>query len=129
LGSPNAQSYMDLIRTRAGLASVPPTLDNIKTERRYELAFEGIRYWDLLRWYGVEAGEIIHQNETGATIFNKGVQTTIDQDRTPTLFTNIPNRVRATGGFTMIPQDQIDLSNALKQNPGWTNPGEYMYEF
>lgn len=129
LGSSNAQAYMDAVRTRSKLPSVAPSIENIKLERRYELAFEGQRYFDLLRWYGKEAGVTIKANSTGAEIYNKGVKTTIDQDRAPALFSNIDGRVRATGGFNMIPQDQIDLSKALKQNPGWTAAGEFMYEF
>ena len=30
-------------------------MDNIKNERRHELAFEGVRYFDLLRWHDAEA--------------------------------------------------------------------------
>lgn len=128
LGSGRAQQYMDAIRTRAGLPSVAPTLENIQQERRYELAFEGIRYFDLLRWYGKEAGVQIKQNETGAAIFNIGVRTTINQDRGANYFETIDQRVRDTGGFLMIPQDQIDLSKGvLKQNPGWVNAGDYMF--
>jgi hypothetical protein len=133
LGSARAQEYFDKVRGRGVpsyvAGSLAPTLDNIKKERRYELAFEGVRYWDLLRWYGVDAGDVIHQNESGAKIYNIGVETTINQDRSPALFSNVPTRVRNTGGFNMIPQDQIDLSNALVQNPGWLNPGEYMFQF
>jgi hypothetical protein len=133
LGSPNAQTYFDKVRGRAVpgyvAGSVAPTLDNIKIERHCELAFEGIRYWDLLRWYGPDAGNIIKANKTGAVIYNAGEKTTIDQDRTPSLFSNIPARVKNTGGFNMIPQNQMDLSKSLKQNPGWSNAGEYMYQF
>lgn len=130
LGGSNAQSYLDAVRTRAGLPSVAPTLDNIKAERRFELAFEGIRYFDLLRWYGTDAGTIIQQNETGATIYNIGLANTIDNDRSdPTLFGKIPQRVKDTGGFLMIPQDQIDLSSVLKQNPGWLNASDYLFSY
>lgn len=128
LGSARAQEYMDAVRTRAGLPSVAPTLENIQQERRYELAFEGIRYFDLLRWYGKEAGAVIKQNETGATIYNMNTRTTINQDRGANYFETIDARVRNTGGFLMIPQDQIDLSEGvLTQNPGWVNAGEYMF--
>jgi hypothetical protein len=130
LGSAQAQVYMDAVRTRAGLPSVAVNLDNIKKERHYELAFEGIRYFDLLRWYGKDgAGDIIKANKTGAVIYNQGLKTTIDQDRGAGFIGNIPQRVKVTGGFLMIPQDQIDLSTVLKQNPGWTVPGEYAFEF
>jgi len=128
LGSARAQQYMDAIRTRAGLSSVAPTLENIQQERRYELAFEGIRYFDLLRWYGKDAGVVIKQNESGAVIYNIGIRTTINQDRGANYFETIDKRVRDTGGFLMLPQSQIDLSKGvLKQNPGWENAGEYMF--
>lgn len=44
-----AQTCLDQIRTRAGLASVPVTLDNIIQERRVEFIGEGKRYYDLVR--------------------------------------------------------------------------------
>lgn len=44
-----AQSYLDKVRARVGLASVPATLDNIYNERRLELATEGHRWYDLVR--------------------------------------------------------------------------------
>ena len=49
LGSPNAQTYLDRVRRRAGLPSVPATLDNIIRERAWEVLGEGKRYWDLIR--------------------------------------------------------------------------------
>ena len=105
LGSTNAQSYMDQIRSRAGLASVPPTLDNIKRERRHELAFEGLRYFDLLRWHDAEAA---FATATGFTVWTGNVEetysVTFDPDKT----------------FLKIPESQIRLSNGtLEQNPGW----------
>ena len=44
-----AQSYLDKVRARVGLPSVPATLDNIYNERRLELATEGHRFFDLVR--------------------------------------------------------------------------------
>jgi len=44
LGSGNAQTYLDRVRERVGLLSVPATLENIFKERRLELSLEGIRY-------------------------------------------------------------------------------------
>ena len=44
------------------------------------------------------------------------------------VFGDIEKRVNDTGGFLMIPDDQIQLSNGkLVQNPGWTNSSETMY--
>ncbi len=45
-----AQDYLDRVRARVGLSPVPVTLDNIKKERRLELATEGHRWFDLVRW-------------------------------------------------------------------------------
>jgi starch-binding outer membrane protein, SusD/RagB family len=45
----SAQSYLDKVRARVGLPSIPATLDNIYNERRLELATEGHRWYDLVR--------------------------------------------------------------------------------
>lgn len=51
LGSgPRAQALLDAVRARVGLGSIPVTLDAIKHERRMELAGEGHRFFDLVRW-------------------------------------------------------------------------------
>jgi starch-binding outer membrane protein, SusD/RagB family len=44
-----AQNYLDMVRARVGLSSIPATLDNIYAERRLELACEGHRWFDLVR--------------------------------------------------------------------------------
>ncbi len=44
-----AQGYLDQVRARVGLPSIPATLDNIYKERRLELATEGHRWFDLVR--------------------------------------------------------------------------------
>jgi hypothetical protein len=109
LGGSNAQSYLDQVRSRVGLPSVPATLENIKTERRHELAFEGVRYYDLLRWHD--------ETEAFGKIKNIPV---IDAGKNTTHTTAFRPE---TGGFLPIPNAQIILSNgALKQNPGWDVP-------
>lgn len=47
--SGEALSYLNMVRVRAGLASVPATIDNILQERHKEFVGEGKRYWDLVR--------------------------------------------------------------------------------
>ena len=48
--------YLNMIRKRAGLSEFPTTMskketfDAIELERRFELCFEGHRWFDLLRW-------------------------------------------------------------------------------
>jgi len=128
LGSPSAQEYMDRVRARVGLPSVPVNLDNIKKERHYELAFEGQRYFDLLRWYGEDAGTVIKQNMNYAEIYNMTIKTTINADRNNGYFDQIDQRVKNTGGFLMIPNDEIELSKGvLEQNPGWVNSSNTMF--
>ena len=45
-----AQALLDAVRARVGLTSVPVSLAAIKAERRLELAGEGFRFFDLVRW-------------------------------------------------------------------------------
>lgn len=53
LNKPNdAKDAINQIRTRAGIAPLEGniTMDQIRHERKVELAFENHRYWDLRRW-------------------------------------------------------------------------------
>lgn len=108
LGSSNAQSYYDQVRARAGLSSKPVNQANILAERRFEFAFEGLRYWDLLR-QGVS---------TAASAVS--VSTKVKNGGTEVTKTISGAKLTATRGFQIIPQSQISLSNGvLKQNNGW----------
>ena len=44
---------LNKVRARSHLAPVAYSLEAIKQERRWELAFESIRWWDILRWSGL----------------------------------------------------------------------------
>ncbi|MDR2118067.1 MAG: RagB/SusD family nutrient uptake outer membrane protein [Tannerellaceae bacterium] len=45
-----AAGYINALRKRAGHTDeIPFTLENVLKERRIELAFEGLRYWDMAR--------------------------------------------------------------------------------
>lgn len=48
-GAGDAQAYLDAVRSRANVPSIPATLDNIINERHLEFVGEGKRYWDLVR--------------------------------------------------------------------------------
>lgn len=113
LGAPNAQTYLNMVRNRVNQPSVPATLDNIKKERRYELAFEGVRYYDLLRWHDQQE---ITNNQTDIQIYN---------NRVPAKKTITYRPV--TGGFLQIPKSEIELSGGiLTQNPGWEGTDNYL---
>jgi hypothetical protein len=63
-----AQALLDAVRTRVGLPSVPVSLAAIKAERRLELAGEGFRFFDLVRWGDAPAklgsrGFVANKNE------------------------------------------------------------------
>jgi hypothetical protein len=45
-----AQALLDAVRARVGLSPVPVSMAAIKAERRLELAGEGHRFFDLVRW-------------------------------------------------------------------------------
>lgn len=104
LGSGNAQSYLDQVRARVGLASIPATPENIMAERRLELSLEGIRYFDILRTQ--EYDELSH--------FVIGPNYTDDDVLYQVTFNT------ATKGFLPIPQTEMDLSAGnFNQNPGY----------
>lgn len=61
-GSADAQDCLDKVRTRAGLASIPATLDNIIEERHLEFVGEGKRYFDLVRLVDVPESSVNAEN-------------------------------------------------------------------
>ncbi|MCD7915301.1 MAG: RagB/SusD family nutrient uptake outer membrane protein [Tannerellaceae bacterium] len=57
------------VRVRAKLDPIASYSEEaLQQERRFELAFENVRYYDLLRWYGKEAGVVLKKNMSGAKI-------------------------------------------------------------
>lgn len=46
----SAKDCLDKVRARAGLASVPVTIENIIDERAFEFCGENLRKYDLMRW-------------------------------------------------------------------------------
>lgn len=114
LGAPRAQEYFDAVRSRVGLPSLPVSLENIKLERRWEFACEGIRYWDLMRWGDLE--KAININMNNIPITRLGNPTTLTVKYRP-----------ETRGFKPIPESEIQLSNGnLTQNPGWGPDSYYL---
>ena len=108
LGSGNAQAYLDRVRARVGLPSVPATPENIFKERRLELSLEGIRYFDVIR------KGMAYASQELTVVGVRGPRYEGDQQ----IFDHTFNP--STRGFLPIPQTEIDLSGGLfVQNPGY----------
>jgi hypothetical protein len=107
-GDAAAQGYLDQIRDRAGVGSIPVTLDNILLERRREFVGEGKRYFDLVR-FG-KAAEVL-KAKGGKVLDKKGGVFTKD---------GIPERVQWTENkkYLPIPQSEIEAARGtITQNP------------
>lgn len=104
---------MNRVRRRAGLTDVAYSLPALKRERRFELAFEGLRWNDLRRWGDAAAaiekqGEVMVRNLGGEPVQNASYGG------------GWAARYRETGGFFPIPATQIARSaGVLTQNAGW----------
>jgi len=109
LGSANALTYYNEVHTRAGFtAKTSVTPSDILEERRFEFAFEGIRYWDLLRQGLSTAASTIAQTQN------------VLSGKVPETVTISAANITKTRGFMQIPNTQITLSKGvLIQNEGW----------
>jgi hypothetical protein len=108
LGSGNAQQYLDRVRSRVGLSSIPATPENIYKERRLELSLEGIRYFDVLRKGQAFANQALSYSGIRGPNY-VGEQQIFDVTYNP-----------ATKGFLPIPQSELDLSaGTFVQNDGY----------
>ena len=122
LGSSNAQDYLNKVRLRAysskddegslvvssNYRELTATKENIMNERMLEFAFEGQRYWDLLR-QGVNYAA--SQIATNTPVVSGG---------SPDNVTIKESDIVKKQGLSQIPNNQITLSNGvLKQNEGW----------
>ena len=102
-----ATEYVNKVRTRAGIKTIAAPssqeamIDAILKERRLELAFEGFRFFDLLR-HGFERTKAIHDAMPQ--------QDSYWQPRFPLTEETV---------FMPIPQTALDNNPSLVQNPGY----------
>lgn len=102
------------VRARAGLPAVSYSLEALQRERRFELAFEGLRWGDMRRWGDNFAINAL-TGQLGQIIWNRGVQNIMKDQGA-----GYSARYQATRGFLPLPSSEVDLSDGvLKQNPGW----------
>ncbi|MBE7178669.1 MAG: RagB/SusD family nutrient uptake outer membrane protein, partial [Mucilaginibacter polytrichastri] len=94
----------------------------IRRERRVELALEGQRYFDLLRW---KQGALLAQDVKGMkksliSSYNQKYVTTIPVDAAGYIVVNRGRRFDDPKNYLWpIPLTQIQRNPNLGQNPGW----------
>lgn len=123
--SGNAEN-MNKVRARVGLPAISYSWKNIKDERRWELAGEGLRYNDLRRWSGKDGGADCEaakalQRQDGSRVNYTGTWTTMHHGK-GVGGSSWAQRYADTDGFLPKPPAQIGLINdetILKQNKGW----------
>ena len=113
-----AKTYMNKIRTRAGMPDVPQILSGnallqyYQRERTIELAFEESHFFDVRRWK--TAPVVLSETVTKVTIIEDGngnVNYTV---------ADMEDRVwRDALYYIPIPQEEIDKNPSLIQNPGY----------
>lgn len=103
------------VRDRAGLTSIGSySLEALQNERRWELAFEGVRWNDIRRWHIAAAALEKQTNQPVYYLGNPSTNTAHNG--------GYAARYNATAGFFKIPETEISLANGgLTQNEGWTD--------
>lgn len=119
-GHPDIAKYVNLIRERAGIPPLPGGLsqpemrERIRRERRIELAFESLRWFDTQRW------KIAEQTNRGPYYgMNVEAGTSLND---PAFYrrTVFETRVFQPKHYLFpIGQHQMDRGLRLVQNPGW----------
>lgn len=103
------------VRERAGLDPIGAySLEALQRERRWELAFEGVRWNDIRRWH-IAAAALEKQTNQPVYYLGSSAKNTAHNG-------GYAARYNATAGFFKIPESEISLSNGgLTQNEGWTD--------
>ncbi|MFV0471349.1 MAG: RagB/SusD family nutrient uptake outer membrane protein [Paludibacteraceae bacterium] len=122
---PLAIDAINKVRRRANMPDITDIdqmslRKRVRNERRVELAFEGLRWYDIKRWntagsvmngpvYGVRTGQV--NINTGQIIWTSSDHIRVGDTRVFDIYKDY---------YWPIPQEDIDNSNGvLKQNPGW----------
>ena len=112
---------------KSNFPAVPVLIDEIRRERRIELASEGFRFDDLHRWH---AGTLINNPETALGMkLTPALKAQYPSDQVSSIVTDANNYIEVYPGFTRtwndklylypLPTQELTLNPNLKQNPGW----------
>lgn len=127
-----ATSYINKIRQRAQLPALErqATMDDLKTEKRLELCYEGCRFQDLIRWGEAET----YLGEQGAQIPQLGYFAQTDENgevikdeegnpiyefeqRWP--YSNTTYGFQDKHKLLPIPLTEMEVNPSMNQNEGW----------
>lgn len=136
-GDADADNYFNLVRTRAKLPSKSGiTMDDLKLERRLELAMEAVRFQDLIRWGDaatvlkdkgkkLPTFQIVPDPDNDLTtaegIYNAKYTTSVSYtDNEYELAGWTPNRDE----LLPYPENEIEVNPNIDQNPGYASSVE-----
>jgi hypothetical protein len=92
------------------------TIDDIIRERRFELAFEGLRYWDILRMCKGDFSKLVNI----LTYTDSNDDGDMSQTADPFSLDVDGNNFVAKKGLCQIPDNELNLMNGvITQNPGY----------
>lgn len=110
--------------TKADVATQEQVRKAVRKERRVELAFEGLRYFDVLRW-GI-ANEVLNHTFTGVKLSDDpnarnyrgsgSSASPVDKDG---YYQFEPRTWSAHNRYWPIPQNDLNINKNLKQNEGY----------
>ena len=132
--------YLNMVATRAGAPTYDKlTMENVKQEKWFELAWEGTRFLDLVRW-GDAAKELAFKSHDMTPylhddfyVHGSGGKKTTGQPHKAHIYFHDDGWAASGGGFQAgkhellpFPFDVVELNPwdeekgvGLKQNPGW----------
>lgn len=116
-----ARTAINQVRERAGMPAIDASvsgaelLERYRYERKYELAFEGNRHFDIRRWLIAE--EVLDQDGLGIDILAKLNPDRVTHTYQYEVFVVNPRSFSEKLYFSPIPIGEIQKNNKLEQNP------------